>query len=106
MQEELLKLGLLTQKEVDEAPKDKPAYRKYFMHGLSHHIGLDTHDVGDFFIKLAPGMAFTVEPGIYIPEEGIGIRLENDIVITEDGHDDLMGDIPIAVDAIEALMNG
>ncbi len=105
MQEELLQLGLLTQKEVDEAPADQPAYRKYFMHGLSHHIGLDTHDVGDFFITMAPGMAFTVEPGIYVPDEGIGIRLENDIVITNDGHDDLMGDIPIEVEAIEDLMS-
>lgn len=105
MEQELLQLGLIAQKDIDEAPNDKPAFKKYFMHGLSHHIGLDTHDVGDFHITLEPGMVFTVEPGIYIPEENIGIRLENDVVVTNDEPDDLMADIPIQPDEIEALMN-
>jgi len=104
MQEELLALGLLTAEEVKAAPKENPAYKKYFPHGLSHHIGLDTHDQGDFFITLEPGMVFTVEPGIYLPEEGIGIRLENDILVTEDGFDDLMANIPIEADEIQQLM--
>ena len=75
------------------------------MHGTSHYIGLDTHDVGLWTEPIKAGMAFTVEPGIYIREEGLGIRLENDIIVREDGFDDLMGDIPLEADEIEALMN-
>jgi len=107
MQEQLLKLKLLTKEEIKEAKKkdpEKPAYKKYFMHGTSHHLGLDVHDVGDTTKKIVPGMVFTVEPGIYIREEKLGVRLENDVLITRDGCVDLMTDIPIDPDEIEDLM--
>lgn len=105
MQSELLSLGLLTQPDIDSEDKDSPAYKKYFMHGTSHHLGLDVHDVGTMYEPIQAGMVFTVEPGIYIPEEGIGIRLENNIVIQENGILDLMAHIPIDPDDIEELMN-
>ena len=82
-----------------------PAYKKYFMHGTSHYIGLDVHDVGSWTKPISAGNVFTVEPGIYIREENLGIRLENDILITEDGFVDLMKDIPLEIDEIEAAMN-
>ncbi|CAN5722031.1 aminopeptidase P family protein [soil metagenome] len=104
MQEELLKLGLLKSAEVKKQDKAKPLYKKYFMHGTSHHLGLDVHDVGDTTRKMEPGMVFTIEPGIYIREEGIGIRLENDVLITKTGTVDLMTNIPIEAEEIEALM--
>jgi Xaa-Pro aminopeptidase len=104
MQDELLALGLLTQADVDAAPKDWPAFKKYFPHGLGHHLGLDTHDLGDYYMEIQPGMVFTVEPGIYINAEGLGIRIENDILVTENGPEDLMADIPVSADDIEALM--
>lgn len=107
MQEQLLKLKLLTREEVAEAKKKdplRPAYKKYFMHGTSHHLGLDVHDVGDPTRKMAPGMVFTVEPGLYIREEKLGIRLENDVLITRSGCVDLMKDIPIEPEEIEDLM--
>ncbi len=105
MTEELVQLGLLD----DVASKDfeknnKPLFRKYFPHALSHFLGLDTHDVGDYNRPLEPGMVLTVEPGIYIREEGIGIRLEDDILITEDGHQNLTSAIPIEAEDIEDLM--
>lgn len=105
MTEQLLKLGLLDKTDVKNQTKDNPAYKKYFMHGTSHHIGLDVHDVGNIYRKFEPGMVFTAEPGIYIREEDIGIRLENDVVITEEGIFDMMRNIPIEVDEIEELMN-
>lgn len=105
MQSELLGLGLIDQTDIKNQDKDWPAYRKYFMHGTSHHIGLDVHDLGSFFGQVKVGNVFTVEPGIYIREEGIGVRIEDDIVITEQGHDNLMSDIPIESDEIEELMN-
>lgn len=105
MQKELLTLGLIDQTDIKNESPDWPAYKKYFMHGTSHHIGLDVHDVASIYTDFKPGMVFTVEPGIYIPEEGIGIRLEDDIVITENGHLNLMGNIPIEVEEIEDLMN-
>lgn len=105
MQEELIQLKLLDRAEVKKQNKDRPLYKKYFMHGTSHHLGLDVHDVGDVWRKVAPGMVFTIEPGIYIREEGIGIRLENDVVITKTGNRDLMSNIPIEADEIESLMN-
>ncbi len=111
MEKELIGLGLLDAGEVAEQKKDKesyrkkPLYKKYFMHGTSHHLGLDVHDYGDRFRSFEPGMVFTCEPGIYIKEEGFGIRLENDILITADAPLDLMADIPIEAHEIEELMN-
>lgn len=105
MESELIGLGLLDKTDVKNQDPKNPAYKKYFMHGTSHHIGLDVHDVGNVYRKMEEGMVFTVEPGIYILNEGIGIRLENDLVITKNGLNDLMGDIPIEVDEIEEIMN-
>ncbi len=105
MESELLSLGLLDKRDIADQDPKSPAYRKYFMHGTSHHLGLDVHDVGTMYDPIQPGMVFTVEPGIYIREEGIGIRLENNIVIHEDGFTDLMANIPIAPEEIEDLMN-
>lgn len=105
MTKELVELGLLTMNEVNNQEADWPAYKKYFMHGTSHHLGLDVHDVGNWDNTIEAGMVFTVEPGIYIREESIGIRLENNIVITSGGHDDLMKNIPIEAEEIEELMN-
>jgi len=105
MESELINLGLLDKTDVKNQDPNKPLYKKYFMHGTSHHLGLDVHDVGTMYGPISPGMVFTVEPGIYIQEEGIGIRLENNIVIQSDGHLDLMGNIPIEVEEIEELMN-
>lgn len=105
MEKELLDLGLLSMDEVKNQNPDMPAYKKYFMHGTSHHLGLDVHDYGDWYRKFEAGMVFTCEPGIYIREESLGIRIENDIVITEDGNFDLMQNIPREVEEIEALMN-
>lgn len=101
---ELIELGLLNADEVKDQNPDKPLYKKYFMHGTAHHIGLDVHDVGDTWRPMEAGMVFTCEPGIYIPDEGFGIRLENDILISESGNVDLMESIPIEADEIEALM--
>src|SRR3546814_12410986 len=76
MEAELLGLGLLSRHDVEKQTDDAPAYKKYFMHGISHHLGLDVHDTGNRYGKIAPGMVFTCEPGIYIPEKGLGIRSE------------------------------
>lgn len=105
MTEELLKLGLLKSEEVKIQNPDWPAYKKYFMHGTSHFMGLDVHDVGFFYEPMQPGMVFTCEPGIYIPQENLGVRIENDILITGDGQMDFMKNIPIEADEIEELMN-
>ncbi len=105
MQSELIGLGLLDQTDIKNQQPDWPAYKKYFMHGTSHHLGLDVHDVGTMYGAVTPDMVFTVEPGIYIQEEGLGIRLENNIVIQENGYIDLMANIPIEVAHIEELMN-
>lgn len=105
MTEELLGLGLITKEQVATQNPDWPAYKKYFMHGTSHFLGLDTHDVGNRYKAFQAGMVFTCEPGIYILEENMGIRLENNILITEDGNIDLMANIPLEVEAIEDLMN-
>lgn len=104
MEEELIRLELLDAKEVAKQDQQKPLYKKYFMHGISHFLGLDVHDVGNKNIPMKAGMVFTCEPGIYIPEEGLGVRLENDILITEKGPVDLMENIPIESDEIEELM--
>jgi Xaa-Pro aminopeptidase len=100
---QLLALGLLTKEEV-EAKNGNLAYRKYFMHGFGHHLGLDVHDVHVKNDVLKEGMVVTLEPGIYIPEEQIGIRLENDILVINEGNIDLMAHIPIEIDDIELLM--
>ena len=103
---ELLKLGLLDKADVQNQKPELPAYKKYFMHGTSHHMGLDTHDYGLLQDPLKSNMVFTVEPGIYIPEEGFGIRLEDDVVIQENGEPkNLMEKIPIEIEEIETLMN-
>ncbi len=104
MEKELIGLGLLDSKAVAKQDKTKPLYKKYFMHGTSHFLGLDVHDVGDFKRPLEEGMVFTCEPGIYIPEEKLGIRIENNILVTKKGPIDLMKNIPIEVDEIERLM--
>ena len=105
MERELLALGLISRTDIENQDPDWPAYKKYFMHGTSHHLGLNVHDVASVYKKFEPGMIFTVEPGIYIPEEDIGIRLEDNIVITKNGHDNLMKNIPIHAEEIESLMN-
>ncbi|WP_418512478.1 aminopeptidase P N-terminal domain-containing protein [Corallibacter sp.] len=106
MTSELLGLGLLDKADVQNENPDWPAYKKYFMHGTSHHIGLDTHDYGILTEPMTANMVFTVEPGIYIPDEGFGIRLEDDVVIQEQGEPlNLMANIPIEVDEIEDIMN-
>jgi len=104
MENELIKLGLFTIDDVMNQDSKKPLYRKYFPHGVSHYLGLDVHDVGPPNVPFKPGMLFTCEPGIYIPEEGIGIRLENDILITEEGNIDLCESIPIETGEIEAFL--
>ncbi|PCH76627.1 MAG: X-Pro aminopeptidase [Flavobacteriaceae bacterium] len=106
MSDELIKLGLISEDDVKNEDPNWPAYKKYFMHGTSHHMGLDTHDYGNLKKPMKANMVFTVEPGIYIPEENMGIRLEDDVVIQATGEPiNLMGDIPITVEEIEALMN-
>ena len=106
MTSELLGLGLIDKADVQNENPDWPAYKKYFMHGTSHHLGLDTHDYGLLHEPMKPNMVFTVEPGIYIPAEGFGIRLEDDMVIQEKGAAfNLMRNIPIEVDEIEMIMN-
>lgn len=99
-------LGLYTAAEAAAAPKDAPLYKKYFMHGVGHFLGLSVHDVGSFTEPFRAGQVITVEPGIYIEEEAIGIRLENNVLITESGPHDLMAHIPLEADDIEAAMRG
>ena len=105
MNEELMALGLLKPADIRKQTVDEPACRKYFMHGLGHLLGLDVHDVGFTTEPFAPGWVLTVEPGIYIPDEGFGVRLENNVVVTETGPVDLMADVPVEVDEIEGLMS-
>ena len=106
MTSELLGLGLIDTADVQNEDPNWPAYKKYFMHGTSHHMGLDTHDYGLLWEPMEKNMVFTVEPGIYIPEEGFGIRLEDDVVIQEKGTPlNLMKHIPIAIEEIEDIMN-
>lgn len=97
-------LGLYSRQDVDAYQGEKPIWFEYYMHGTSHFIGLDVHDVGDLQMILQPGMVISCEPGIYIPEEKLGIRLETDLLITEEGNKDLMEDIPVEINDIEALM--
>ena len=106
MQDQLVQLGLISQTDIKNQNPDWPAYKKYFMHGTSHFIGLDTHDVGIWNEPIEAGMVFTCEPGIYIPEENLGIRLEDDLVIQNSGGPfNLMKDIPLEAEEIEELMN-
>ena len=105
MEKELVDLGLLSMDDIKNQDPAWPAYKKYFMHGTSHYIGLDVHDVGQWHQPISAGSVFTVEPGIYIPEEGLGIRLEDDIIVTNEGHINLMANIPIEAEEIEDLMN-
>ena len=104
MEQEMIKLGLFTAEDVKKQNPDKPLYKKYLMHGMSHHIGLDVHDSIDKFKPFAPGMILTCEPGLYIREEGIGIRIENDLLITEGEPINLFEGLPIEIDEIEAAM--
>ena len=105
MESELIKLGLLDKHDVQKQDAENPLYKKYFMHGTSHSLGLDVHDVGSFETPMREGMVFTCEPGIYILEEELGIRLENDVLVTKDKPFDLMGNIPIELNEIEEMMN-
>ena len=104
MEQQLIRLDLLNAADVKNQNPAAPLYKKYFMHGTSHYLGLDVHDVGYKYRAFEAGMVYTCEPGIYIPEEGLGIRLENDILLTTNGNEDLMANIPIQAEEIEALM--
>jgi Xaa-Pro aminopeptidase len=106
MEEQLLSLGLLTRAEIRKQDPDKPALKKYFMHGVGHPLGLDVHDVALTTEPIQAGWVLTVEPGIYLPDEGFGVRLENNILVQDGGNVDLMADIPIEPDEIEAAMKG
>lgn len=101
---QFLKIGLLKQSDVKNEDAENRAYRKYLYHGISHHLGIDVHDLGTRTEPIKAGMVFTVEPGIYIEEEQMGVRIENNIWITRNGNKDLMSNIPITADDIEALM--
>jgi Xaa-Pro aminopeptidase len=105
MERELVGLGLLTMSEIKRQDPDKPAFKKYFMHGLGHPLGLDVHDVGFTTEPIQPGWVMTVEPAIYVREEGFAVRLENDVAVTQTGPLDLMARIPIEADEIEQLMS-
>jgi len=105
MTSELINLGLLDKHDVEKQDPKMPAYKKYFMHGTSHHLGLDVHDFASRYKPFEVGNILTCEPGIYIPQEGLGIRIENNILITQEGNTDLMADIPVDADEIESIMN-
>ncbi|MCB9044888.1 MAG: aminopeptidase P N-terminal domain-containing protein [Chitinophagales bacterium] len=104
MEKQCIKLGLITKTDIKNQDPANPAYRKYLYHGISHHMGIDVHDLGTRTEPVQAGMVFTVEPGLYIEEEQMGIRIENDIWLTKTGHIDLFKDIPITVEEIEACM--
>ncbi len=105
MEKELLALGLIDTTDIKNQDSANPAFKKYFMHGTSHFLGLDVHDVGDFYAPITEEMVFTVEPGIYIPAENFGVRLEDNVVIKQNGVLNLMANIPLEADEIETLMN-
>ena len=104
MEKQLLKIGLITKADVKNQDPENPAFRKYFYHGVTHHLGLVVHDVGSYTDEVKEGMLFTIEPGIYIEEEQMGIRIENNIWITKNGNQDLFKNFPITVEEIEAAM--
>ncbi len=106
MAQQLLRVGLITQADIEQNPEDPPAVRRYFMHGCSHSLGIDVHDVGSVDTVFAPNQVWTIEPGIYVREEGIGIRIETDVVIRKDGLEDLLDFVPITVEQIEQAMRG
>lgn len=105
VEKELIDLQLISLADIKQQDPKRPAYKQYFMHGVSHHLGLGVHDVSHMHHPFEAGMVLTIEPGIYIPAEGIGMRLENDVLIREDGVEDLMANIPIEADEIETLMH-
>src|ERR1700753_1631978 len=105
MTAELIGLGLLDKHDVARQDSKMPLYKKYFMHGTSHHLGLDVHDFAGGYKPFEAGNILTCEPGIYIPGEGLGIRIENDILITATGNIDLMADIPVEAEEIEEIMS-
>lgn len=105
VESELIRLKLIDKKDVKHQDKDKPLFLKYFMHGTSHQLGLDVHDVGSMYHEMQEGQVWTVEPGIYIREEGIGVRIENNVMIKKNGVLDLMKNIPVEAEEIETLMN-
>ena len=104
MEKQLLKIGLITKEDIKKQDPDNPAFRKYFYHGVTHYLGIVVHDVGSYMDTVKEGMLFTIEPGIYIEEEKMGIRIENNIWITKNGNIDLFKDMPITVEEIEAAM--
>ncbi|HEY3406009.1 MAG TPA: aminopeptidase P family protein [Ohtaekwangia sp.] len=106
MESELVGLKLIDKKDLKNQDKNKPLFMKYFMHGTGHQLGLDVHDVGSMYHKMKEGQVWTVEPGIYIREEGLGIRIENNVMIKKNGVLDLMKNIPIEAEEIEEIMNG
>jgi Xaa-Pro aminopeptidase len=99
-----VKLGLYTNEELENQSKDNPLFQEYYMHGTSHFLGLDVHDVGSKEAEFRPGMVLTCEPGIYLPAEKTGIRLESNLLITRNGNVDLMKNIPIDPEEIERIM--
>ena len=101
---QFLKIGLLKKGDVKNEDPENRAYRKYLYHGISHHLGIDVHDLGTRTEPIKPGMVFTVEPGIYIEQEKMGVRIENNVWITKNGNKDLMKNIPITVEELEAIM--
>ncbi len=105
IEKELVELKLISKTDIKNQQPERPVFQKYFMHGTSHMLGLDVHDVGNMHSKIQVGQVWTVEPGIYIKEEGLGIRIENNVVIGKDKNFDLMKNIPIETEAIEELMN-
>jgi Xaa-Pro aminopeptidase len=105
MERELIGLKLIDRKDVKNQDPNRPLFMKYFMHGTGHQLGLDVHDVGNMYHSMQIGQVWTVEPGIYIREEGLGIRIENNVVIQRNGVYDLMKNIPIEVEELEEIMN-
>ena len=105
MESELLDIKLIDKTDIKNQNPKNPAYKRYFMHGTSHHLGLDVHDVGNFYEDVKAGNVFTIEPGIYIKEENLGIRLEDDILVGNNNNINLMEKIPIQPEEIEDIMN-
>ena len=105
MESSLIDLKLLSRKEIEQQNPELPLYKQFFMHGTSHHLGMDVHDLADRYVPIQEGMVFTCEPGIYIRDEKLGIRIENDILVTENGPLDLMAGIPVEAEEIEELMS-